>query len=295
MDALAPTGAAMATAERPIPIHDRPIRIANNVYWVGYDDPVSRMSCNPYLLVDQDEAVLIDGGSRPDFSTVMRKILQAGVAPSRIHYLIYQHYDPDLCGSLPNLEEMIDRADLKIISKSENNYFIKHYGCKSVLHCIDAMERRLTLPSGRTLQFIPTPYAHSAGSFMTWDAQARILFTSDLFGGVSVCGESDQLFLQLPAVCHTCNHACHQRQTLQCDQTRQPCPVVGICQFHRQVMPSCRAVRLALSQVQAIDPAIIAPQHGALFNNPADISLVANCLQSMNDIGIDGVLMEHPS
>ncbi|MBF0418299.1 MAG: MBL fold metallo-hydrolase [Magnetococcales bacterium] len=270
----------------------RPIEIAEGIFWVGYYDPESRLSCNPYLIVDHAEAVLIDGGSRPDFSTVMRKILQAGVAPGRIHYLIYQHYDPDLCGSLPNLEEMIDRPDLKILSKSENNYFIKHYGCKSTLHCIDAMERTLTLASGRTLRFIPTPYAHSAGSFMTWDEQSQTLFTSDLFGGLRQCAASNTLSLHLPGACHTCTRERSRSPTDLCDLLNQPCPLAGIGHFHRQVMPSCAAVRFALSKVRAIHPRMVAPQHGSLLSNPADIALVLDKLLAMNDIGIDGVLME---
>ncbi|MBF0164569.1 MAG: MBL fold metallo-hydrolase [Magnetococcales bacterium] len=271
-------------------VQDRPIRITDHIYWVGYYDSASRMSCNPYLIVDGDEAVVIDAGSRPDFSTVMRKILQVGVAPGRIQTLIYQHYDPDLCGSLPNLEEMIDRADLKIISKTENNYFIKHYGCKLELRCIDAMERKLTLDSGRTLHFIPTPYAHSAGSFMTWDESSRTLFTSDLFGGMCACGEGNQLFLHLPPACQACDRNVDNSQ-LPCDHMGKPCPMVGIEQFHRQVMPSCAALRHALTLVQAIEPEIVAPQHGTLLANPANIELVAKRLYALNDVGIDGVLM----
>ncbi|MEO5345498.1 MAG: MBL fold metallo-hydrolase [Magnetococcus sp. YQC-9] len=281
----------MPVSTLPPPVHDRPIRIWEQVYWVGYYDPASRMSCNPYLIVDGDEAVVIDAGSRPDFSTVMRKILQAGVAPSRIHTLIYQHYDPDLCGSLPNLEEMIDRADLNIISKSENNYFIRHYGCKSELRCIDALDRKLTLASGRTLHFIPTPYAHSAGSFMTWDACSRILFTSDLFGGMCACGEGNRLFLHLPSACHACDRKGVVDGEFPCDQIGKPCPLLGIEQFHRQVMPSCAALRHALAQVQAIEPEIVAPQHGALLANPDDIALVTSRLAALNDVGIDGVRM----
>jgi hypothetical protein len=43
--------------------------------------------------------LVIDGGSRPDFATVMIKIMQTGIAPKQIQALVYQHYDPDLCGS----------------------------------------------------------------------------------------------------------------------------------------------------------------------------------------------------
>ncbi|MBF0263355.1 MAG: hypothetical protein HQL97_16125 [Magnetococcales bacterium] len=67
--------------------------------------------------------------------------------------------------------------------------------------------------------------------------------------------------------------------------------MVGIEQFHRQVMPSCAALRHALKLVQAIEPEIVAPQHGTLLANPAEIELVSKRLYALNDVGIDGVLM----
>jgi len=96
--------------------YDQPVKIAEEVYWVGYVDRKRNLHCNPYLVVDGNEAVLIDGGSRPEFSIVMLKILQTGIQPKNILRLIYQHYDPDLCGSLPNFEDIINSEELKIIS-----------------------------------------------------------------------------------------------------------------------------------------------------------------------------------
>lgn len=53
--------------------YDRPVKIADDTYWIGFYDKVSGLHCNPYLIVDGDEAVVIDGGSRPDFPIVMRQ------------------------------------------------------------------------------------------------------------------------------------------------------------------------------------------------------------------------------
>ena len=41
----------------------QPIEIAEGVFWVGFADTNIGLRCNPYLIVDGDEAVLIDGGS----------------------------------------------------------------------------------------------------------------------------------------------------------------------------------------------------------------------------------------
>ena len=107
--------------------YDRPIQVADDIYWVGFRDKKTKLACNPYLVVQDDKAVLIDSGSRTDFAVVMMKILQAGIDPQQIVGLIYQHYDPDLCGSMSNFIDMCDNPNLKIISDKNSNMFIAHY------------------------------------------------------------------------------------------------------------------------------------------------------------------------
>jgi flavorubredoxin len=107
--------------------YDRPVEIGPGVFWIGFYDRESGLHCNHYLIVDGDEAVVIDGGSRPDFPVVMMKILQTGVTPSSIKALVYQRYDPDLCGSIPNFVDIVGNKDLVIISDKHNHMFIRHY------------------------------------------------------------------------------------------------------------------------------------------------------------------------
>jgi len=45
--------------------YDSAVEIAPGIFWVGFYDAPSGLHCNPYLIVDEDEAVVIDGGSRP--------------------------------------------------------------------------------------------------------------------------------------------------------------------------------------------------------------------------------------
>jgi flavorubredoxin len=170
------------------------VEIADGIYWIGFFDEQAGLHCNPYLIIDNDEALVIDGGSRPDFATVMMKILQTGIAPNQIIALLYQHYDPDLCGSIPNFEDIIKRNDLRIISDSANLMFIRHYSVATRLLPISKLNYQFKFSSGRTLQFVKTPYAHSGGSIVTFDETSGILFTSDLFGSL---GREWELFLKL--------------------------------------------------------------------------------------------------
>jgi flavorubredoxin len=263
------------------PDYNSAISIADGIYWVGFYDVQSGLHCNPYLIVDGNEAVVIDGGSRPDFPTVMMKILETGISTSSIIALIYQHYDPDLCGSVGHFEDIIDRSDLKIISHKENNMFIRHYAISSRLISHDAINSEFLFSSGRKLQFINTPYAHSSGSFVTFDTKTRVLFTSDLFGSY---GAKWDLFLYLNPECHTC------QDLTRCVRGETYCPIPDLLRFHQQIMTSEKALRYAIQVIGEIPAVMLAPQHGSVLSGPKDIETVSCRLLSLKGVGIDRIL-----
>ena len=257
------------------------VEIADGVYWVGFFDEQAGLHCNPYLIIDNDEAVVIDGGSRPDFATVMMKILQTGIAPNQIIALLYQHYDPDLCGSIPNFEDIINRNDLRILSDSANLMFIRHYSVATRLLPISKINNEFKFSSGRTLQFVKTPYAHSGGSIVTFDEKSGILFTSDLFGSL---GLEWELYLKLQPECMDC------RDLKQCPLHRNSCPINDILNFHKTVMPSRKALRYSLEQILDIPFKAIAPQHGSIIDNQEIMRCVIERLSTLEDVGIDGIV-----
>ncbi|WP_300670139.1 MBL fold metallo-hydrolase [Desulfoluna sp.] len=263
--------------------YDNPIKIAENIYWVGFYDKKSGLHCNPYLIVDGDEAVVIDGGSRPDFPTVMTKILKTGTNPSDIRALIYHHYDPDLCGSVSDYEDIIERDDLRIMSTLENNFFIHHYGPSSTLVDIAKYNDRFTFSSGRTLQFVRTPYAHSAGSFITFDDQSGVVFTSDLFGSY---GTQWDLFILLKEICKECiGHAV-------CPHGQEYCPIKDIQKFHQMIMPSGKALRHAVKKILETPAGMAAPQHGSVIPMGKDLRIIGARLLELNKVGIDRIVTE---
>lgn len=271
--------------------YSRPIKLAEDVYWVGFADLPAGLHCNPYLIVDEGEAVLIDGGSRPDFAEVMMKIMQTGIEPASISTLIYHHYDPDLCGSIPNLEDIILRDDLRIVSHRENNIFIGYYGTRSRLMCVESMGYDLKLKSGRVLKFFRTPYAHSPGSFITLDTKTGILFSSDIFGSYGPKKEWD-LFMELPELCHSCKEKHDMKTDFSCATINAFCPLPGILNFHRRIMTSNHALQYALKQVSKAIPSIIAPQHGSVLHKDVDIRTIMDRLLELDDIGMDSVPLD---
>ena len=261
--------------------YERAVEIAKGVYWVGFYDTQSGLHCNPFLIVDGDEAVVIDGGSRPDFPTVMMKILQTGISPKQIRALIYQHYDPDLCGSLPSFEDLIGRKDLRVISAAASNMFIRHYAVRSKLEALENIGSRFEFSSGRILQFIKTPYAHSQGSHVTFDAASGILFSSDLFGSY---GSEWSLYLDLSPECLACS------DFADCRGRHIKCPVRDILKFHEKLMPSKKSLQHALKKVLPVPFTMIAPQHGSIIKGPNIMRHVIERLAGLKRVGIDALV-----
>lgn len=262
--------------------YDRPIQVAAGIYWVGFYEQESNLHCNPYLLLDEGAAVLIDGGSRPDFAVVMTKILQTGLNPQRINQLIYQHYDPDLCGSIPHFIEMCNHPGLKVLSHPANNLFIRYYVGRDQHHYISSTK---DFPGGlsvgkRCLRFIDTPYCHTAGSFVTYDEETRTLFTGDLFGSFA---RQWALDLNLDPSCYRC------KDYNACPMGKSYCPLPDILDFHRVVMPCNKALRRAMETISALTIDRIAPQHGSVIGKKEDIAFLIGKLAALDSVGIDGV------
>lgn len=259
-----------------------PVNLGNGVWWVGYQDESSGLRCNPYIIIDGEEAIVIDGGSRPDFPVVMMKILETGLNPRKIIALIYDHYDPDLCGSVANFEEMIDRPDLKIISSAFSQIFIRHYGTRSKMVKISELSYRFTFSSGRILEFIPTPYCHSHSSFSILDHKSKILFSGDIFGTYDKIW---QLFFSFPDDCKG-NSTCDL-----CAQKQRECYFQKYYVFHRRLMPCSKALHSALARLKELSFLLVAPQHGSILNQKSAKVLIEK-LSQLNDIGIDNPNLE---
>lgn len=255
-----------------------PVELAAGVYWLGYSDTNVGLHCNPYLVREGDEAVLIDGGSRDDFSHVMLKVLRTGLKPSQIKRLIYQHYDPDLCGNLPQMEEIINTSELRIISHMENNVFIHYYSAKTQKLDYHVLNSEFVFQTGRRLTFHGTPFCHSPGSFITLDTKTKTLFSSDLFGSYDA---NWQLYLEMDEHCGGC--------ALEriCSYTGKKCPLYGIDQFHKRIMTSKKALDHALDVIEALDFARIAPQHGSIIRTRKEADQVIRHLRSIEWVGFE--------
>lgn len=215
---------------------DRTIQIANGIYWVGGNDQNGGLHCNPYLIIDGEEAVFIDPGSVLDFDYVYQNVLSL-IPLKMIKYVILQHQDPDLCSSVPLFEK--EGAQFQIVTHWRTAELVKFYGIKSDYYIVNENEFKLELKSGRTLGFVPTPYLHFPGAITTYDVNTKILFSSDLFGAFS-----------------------YEWNLYAGDDYMEKMKT-----FHEHYMPSNDIIRPVMEGFLSMDITMIAPQHGSIINN----------------------------
>jgi len=216
---------------------EQPVAITREFFWVGFIGKGTRLSCNPYLLLDEGgEAVFFDPGSIPDFPVVMRKVIEV-IPPKHISTIVVSHQDPDVCGNLAVVEDVIDREDLKIVGHSNTLRLMDHLGLKSGLYAIDAHDYRLQLTSGRILEFIHLPFLHAAGAIATFDRASRTLLSGDLFASLEGAAS---IF----------------------DNAKFP---HSMDRFHQTYMPSNAILQRGLKSLEPLDIDRILPQHGGVI------------------------------
>jgi class 3 adenylate cyclase/glyoxylase-like metal-dependent hydrolase (beta-lactamase superfamily II) len=156
------------------------IKVADDIWWVGFADYEAGFSNNPYLLVDGDEAVLFDPGpGHPLFRDLVMQKIEQVTAPEKVRYVVVHHQDPDLCGLLPFIENFL-HPDVVIMSHPRTALFLPYYGLrKGVLPLGDG--DILEMKSGRRISFFHAPYLHFAGNIMSYDEKTESLFSGDVF------------------------------------------------------------------------------------------------------------------
>jgi len=223
------------------------ILIAPHIYWVGMYLENDSFQCHPYFIENGDESILIDPGSMLEFDETIRKVRSISDIKS-IKYIILHHQDPDLAAAVPEIEKLIDRDDLLIVTHSRMSVLIKHYLITSQYYEIDRHNNILKTSNGFELQFLTTPYCHSPGAFVSYEPKTKTLFSGDIFGGIE---ESWEFYA---------SHNYFEKAK----------------QFHQEYMPSKDIFNYALSKIQKLDIKLIAPQHGSIIKEQYIDELIQN-------------------
>lgn len=228
--------------------YESPIEICSGVHWVGRRVEGSLLNCNPYLLTlkrgnKPAVNILIDPGSPGDFKVSASKVVRVIGDLKRLSMITLNHQDPDVILSAPTILGRF--APNAVALMTENTWrLVAHTGiAKERVKLVEQFQGRIRLKDAdRELRLVPTPYCHFTGAFAIYDVSSRILFSGDLFGGVTLSKEMSSLYAVE-------------------DNWR------GIRMFHELYFPCNSALRYAVEQIRNLDPPveIIAPQHGSII------------------------------
>lgn len=164
------------------------IELADNVYWVGAVDWLTRdfhgystnrgTTYNAFLIIDE-KITLIDTVKKPYKSELMHRIHNI-IDPAKIDYLVVNHVEMDHSGCLPEVIEAI-KPEKVICSKMGHKSLLQHFHRNDWPYHVVTSGEEINLGK-RTLQFLETRMLHWPDSMFTYLKEDEILFTSDAFG-----------------------------------------------------------------------------------------------------------------
>jgi serine phosphatase RsbU (regulator of sigma subunit) len=221
--------------------YNDPVKISEHVYWVGTYDPTDSFQCNAYLILVQGKGIIIDPGSVLYFEDFVHKV-SALTDLEAITHIIIQHQDPDVCGNIAMLMDTIKSSGNKsctIITHKRTAALIRHYGGDFKYEYSDKLPgEKLDLGDEQILEFIHTPYLHAPGAIATYFSEDKILFSGDIFGGMTEGWDlyaDEDYFEKIKA-------------------------------FHQEYMPAKELLLFAMTKFERYEIEKIAPQHGSVLN-----------------------------
>ncbi|HZI06603.1 MAG TPA: hypothetical protein VEZ71_21415 [Archangium sp.] len=231
-----------------------PVEIAPDTFWVGKRDPGNIFYANPYLRRfrgtdpktgrPNEFNLLIDPGSSSDFAQVSTKVTSLIGGLDRLSAVFINHQDPDV-GSSASIISARYAPKAGILCSEDTWRLIVHQNLpRGRFIATEKFSHGLNVPTGHKLLPVPSPFCHFRGAVMLYDPATRVLFTGDLFGGVTDVNA----------------------QGLWADESDW----TGIRAFHQIYMPVNLALQRVVAVIRKLEPAveIIAPQHGRLIRGP---------------------------
>ncbi len=195
---------------------------------------------NEYIIQSGDEAILLDPGGIDIFPAVLAEITKY-VSLENIKVIFASHQDPDVSSSLAMWLDLV--KEVKIYTPWIWTGFLAHFGMGTefTINGLPDEGAEIKIGSnGSTVYAVPAHYAHSSGNYSLFDPKSKILFSGDI--GAALLPPDYPIYVD--------DFASH---------------IKYMEKFHQRWMPSAHALRAWVRRARAINPSVIAPQHGAIF------------------------------
>jgi flavorubredoxin len=225
------------------------------VYWLGVPED-SAFRCNTYLVVDEQEAIIVDPGGHGSYEFIRNRVAQI-LPPEKVAALIVCHQDPDVAASMTDW--LAFNPKMKVITSVRTNILLPHYGCSDYTF-VNINENPIWFfPSGRQMRFIESPFLHFPGAFSTFDEVTGFLFSGDVWASIDM----------------------DWRLVVE-DFNRHE---LKLSLFHIDYMASNIAARGFVDRLRSIEISAILPQHGSIIPR----KFVPRALEYLRDLkcGLD--------
>ncbi len=232
--------------------------------WLGWEEKedVQLVNVNQYVIIDNDEAIILDPGGIHVFPRIVGNISRY-VDLEKIKYLFFSHQDPDVCSGIAM---WLSITPAKVYISKWWVRFIPHFGifdAKRIVG-IDDKGLKLKFKSGRTLEIIPTHFLHSTANFTVYDPTSKIYFSGDLGTALFPPGKK-QLFVE--------------------DFDEYASMMID---FHKRFLTSNSAIKYFLDKISKYDIEMIATQHGGIFPDKESSKKFFNWLKNIK-CGVDNL------
>lgn len=227
----------------------QPVKIKENIYWVGGIDWDLRdfhgykthrgSTYNAYLIIDE-KVTLIDTVKHYLYDEMVERISKI-IDPGKIDYVISNHVEMDHSGGLPGIMNAAENA-VVVASPNGEKGLEAHYKKDWNFKVVKSGE---TLNIGkRNISFHLTPMIHWPDNMVTYLHEDKILFSNDAFG--QHIATSERFDDQLPY------------GIIQEEAARY---------YANIVLPYGSQVQKALESISGLDIEVIAPSHGIMWRS----------------------------
>lgn len=209
--------------------------IKDNIYQIGpvFDNDI--VAHASYLIVDEKDVILINPGSKYTEEIIYNEIQK--IAPHLpISRIIITNPSVTHTSSLPFFATKMKR--MHIVTEWRSKLVLESYKLDAKYTLIAKNKYKITLQSGRVLQFIKAPFLPSSGSFLIVDRSSKTLFSSELYSTYSggLIDFSDETHLE------------------------------SVLQYHEMFFPSSDFVKPVNNVISKLDINHIVTNTGSIYN-----------------------------